>query len=312
MNSFDSHALRKAFGSFMTGVTVVTTRAADGEMVGFTANSFTSVSMDPPLLLVCPGRHISSYETFNKASHFSVSVLAEGQEQVSNTFASVSGERFAQVDWHKDKNQCALIEGAAATFSCKVHQRHIAGDHMVLIGEVLQLTCDEKPALGYCSNGYFSLSKEQQSDTSGQENYGGIAGAIVEHDGRVLMSTDDQPHCVPTVKQTPTQGARSALQRYLADAGLVVELGPVYSIYDDPSQQVRFTFFRARSSSDEAGGLGTFETIPSIAKCLIDDTAQAAMMSRFVEESQIKTFGLYVGNADAGDLHFLNENRISS
>lgn len=307
MTSIDSQALRKAFGSFMTGVTVVTTRGADGELVGFTANSFTSVSMDPPLLLVCPGQHISSYEIFNQASHFSVSVLAEGQEQVSNTFASVSEERFAQVGWREDKNHCALIEGAVATFSCKVHQRHVAGDHMVLIGEVLQLTCDEKPGLGYCSNGYFSLSKEQQSDTSGQENYTGVAGAIIEHGGRILMSNADQPHCVPTVKQTPTQGARSALQTYFSAEGLPVELGPVYSIYDAPAQQTRFTFFRARSITDEAGNLGTFESIASIEKLSIGDSAQATMMARFVAESHIKTFGLYVGNADAGDLHFLTE-----
>ena len=307
MASIDSQTLRKAFGSFMTGVTVVTTRAANGELVGFTANSFTSVSMDPPLLLVCPGKHISSFEVFNQASYFSVSVLAEGQEQISNTFASASDERFAQVAWHEDENNCALIDGAVATFSCKVHQRHLAGDHMVLIGEVLQLTCEEKPALGYCSSGYFSLGKEQQSDASGLDNYDGVAGAIVEHGGRILMSNATQPHCVPTVKQAPAQGARSAVQQLFSAEGLTVELGPVYSIYDDPAQQTRFTFFRARSITDEAGNLGAFETIPSIEKLSIDDTAQATMMDRFVAESRIKKFGLYVGSADVGDLHILTE-----
>lgn len=80
MTQFDPRDLRSAFGRFMTGVTVVTARAPDGTSVGFTANSFTSVSMDPPLLLVCPGKFLSSYQTFAECTDFAISILAEGQE----------------------------------------------------------------------------------------------------------------------------------------------------------------------------------------------------------------------------------------
>ena len=84
MTELDPERLRAAFARFMTGVTVVTARTAGGEPVGFTANSFTSVSLDPPLLLVCPGRHLSSFPIFEAAPHFGISILAEGQEEVSN------------------------------------------------------------------------------------------------------------------------------------------------------------------------------------------------------------------------------------
>ena len=198
----------------MTGVTVVTTRTNNGDLIGFTANSFTSVSIDPPLLLVCPGNHLSSFDEFNNVTHFSVSILAEGQEQVSNTFASTSEDRFDNVNWHTDKYGCPHMEGAAATFSCKVHQRHIAGDHLVLIGEVLQLNSTDLPGLGYCSDGYFSLSKERQSNASSHADIKGVAGALIEYDGRVLMSKANSENCVPTVEQTNSMGARSACLLY--------------------------------------------------------------------------------------------------
>lgn len=303
MASIDPATLRRAFGSFMTGVTVVTARTNNGDLIGFTANSFTSVSIDPPLLLVCPGNHLTSFDEFNSATHFSVSILAEGQEQVSNTFASTSEDRFDEVKWHTDEYGCPLIEGAAATFSCKVHQRHIAGDHLVLIGEVLQLNSTDLPGLGYCSDGYFSLSKERQSNASSHSDVMGVAGALIEYDGRILMSKANSDYCVPTVEQSNSMGARSALQQYFEKIRLNIRLGPVYSVYDDPVKQTRFTFIRAHAESDDCSELGSFETIESLVNRKFSDQAQTIMMTRFATESRIRTYGLYIGNAEFGELH---------
>ncbi len=307
MTSFEPATLRRAFGSFMTGVTVVTARADNGELVGFTANSFTSVSINPPLLLVCPGNHLSSFNVFNSVTHFSVSILAEGQEQVSNTFASASENRFEQVKWQADDNGCPLIEGASATFSCQVHQRYIAGDHLLLIGQILQLTTIDSPALGYCSDGYFSLSKERQANASSHADVTGVAGALIEYNGRILMCRTDSDNCVPTVEQSNSMGARSALQQYFEKMGLRISLGPVYSVYDDTVRKKRFTFLRARAESGDCNGLGSFETIGSLAKYNFSDRAQATMMARFAAESRIRTYGLYIGNAESGELHPLAE-----
>ena len=111
MTAQDQRALRDAFGSFITGVTVITTVDGSGQPVGFTANSFSSVSLDPPLLLVCPGRFLTSFPLFEACSFFAVSVLAEGQEDVANIFASFRGDRFAKAAWHPDRHGVPLIEG---------------------------------------------------------------------------------------------------------------------------------------------------------------------------------------------------------
>ena len=97
----DPAALRSALGQFATGVTIVTTLDGAGRRVGLTANSFTSVSLDPPLLLVCIGKAASSCATFSKARHFAVNILAEDQKHVSGAFASKRPDKFADVSWHQ-------------------------------------------------------------------------------------------------------------------------------------------------------------------------------------------------------------------
>ncbi len=307
MSQFDAQTLRRAFGSFMTGVTVVTARSDSGELAGFTANSFTSVSIDPPLLLVCPGNHLSSFGLFNTVRHFGVSILAEGQEAVSNEFASSVDDRFDNTPWHQGMHGVPLIDGAVATFSCRVHQRHVAGDHLVLVGEVLALSGSNRQGLGYCSNGYFSLSKEQQADAPGLAGYESVAGAIVECNGRILVATDNDGASLPCIAQTAGSGARSSLQKHFHALGLTVDLGPVYSVYEDSTRQKRYTYIRARATTADTGELGSFETIESLKNLPFNDHALATMMARFVAESRIRQFGLYVGSAESGEIHPLAE-----
>ena len=103
--------LRDAFGSFMTGVTVVTTCKDDGTPLGFTANSFASVSLDPALLLVSIAKTSSNYHNFADASHFAINILAEEQKDVSNTFARPSDDRFAHLAWTKSEYKNPLHFG---------------------------------------------------------------------------------------------------------------------------------------------------------------------------------------------------------
>ncbi|HBU89246.1 MAG TPA: flavin reductase, partial [Acinetobacter sp.] len=102
--------LRDAFGSFMTGVTVVTTCKEDGTPLGFTANSFASVSLDPALLLVSIAKTSSNYHNFANTTHFAINILAEEQKDVSNTFARPSEDRFANLSWSKSACQNPLID----------------------------------------------------------------------------------------------------------------------------------------------------------------------------------------------------------
>ncbi|NRB03891.1 MAG: flavin reductase family protein [Rhodobacteraceae bacterium] len=159
MTEFDRKDLRNAFGRFMTGVTIVTARTNDGQPVGFTANSFTSVSLDPPLLLVCPSRKLSSFETFSQCSHFAVNILADDQQAVSDTFACYDGDRFERVAHHAGPEGLPLINGASAQFSCATHQIIPAGDHCILLGEVIAFEHRDAGCLGYARGAYFTLTQ---------------------------------------------------------------------------------------------------------------------------------------------------------
>lgn len=133
---FDPRDLRNAFSQFATGVTVVTTVTPDGERIGVTANSFTSLSMDPPLVLWCPGRHLKSLPAFEQATHFAINVLASDQHHLSGKFARGSSDKFDGVAVREGVAGIPVLEGTLATFECRTVARHEAGDHVIYVGEV--------------------------------------------------------------------------------------------------------------------------------------------------------------------------------
>ncbi len=134
----DPAALRAALGQFATGVTIVTTVDAAGRRVGLTANSFTSVSLDPPLVLWSLSGRSASLQAFRDAGRFAVNVLASSQHELCRRFATrVEGDRFAGVDLAPSATGLPVIAGALATFECETHAQYEAGDHVVFVGRVL-------------------------------------------------------------------------------------------------------------------------------------------------------------------------------
>lgn len=134
--AFDIRDFRAALGQFATGVTVITTRAPDGRKVGMTANSFTSVSMEPPLVLWCPSKRAPSLVDFEESTHFAINVLASDQHVLSRQFATPSEDKFAGVEVVEGIAGVPVLKGAVATFQCRTVARHDAGDHVIYIGEV--------------------------------------------------------------------------------------------------------------------------------------------------------------------------------
>lgn len=132
----DARTLRDALGCFATGVTVLTTRAADGSPVGLTANSFTSVSLDPPLLLACIARSAGSANIFKTAQSFAVNVLHIGQQPTSTRFARKDEDRFGATPWEEGLSGIPVLTGSLATFECSQHAVHEGGDHIILVGQV--------------------------------------------------------------------------------------------------------------------------------------------------------------------------------
>lgn len=134
----DARTLRDAMGCFATGITIVTSRAPDGTPIGLTANSFTSVSLDPPLLLVSIANNAGSAAALKQAEHFVVNVLQTSQQPSSNRFAGKGEDRFATTPWHPGESGMPLLDGSLGSFECKRHAIHDGGDHFLLVGEVVR------------------------------------------------------------------------------------------------------------------------------------------------------------------------------
>ncbi len=132
---FDQKEYRSALASFATGVTIVTTTGADGVAHGLTVNSFTSVSLDPPLVLWCLGNKSDSYDLFSKTDHYAINVLGAGETDFAMRFAGKGDQRLASIEFATLKTAAPVLSQAIATFDCKVVQRIEAGDHLILIGE---------------------------------------------------------------------------------------------------------------------------------------------------------------------------------
>lgn len=307
MTAIDPRELRRAFGSFITGVTVVTTVDGSGKPYGFTASSFSSVSLDPPLLLVCPSRFLSSFPVFESCAHFAVSVLTEGQEAVSNVFAGHKGDRFAEVAWRPDQHGTPIIEGAAAQFSCRTAQVVPAGDHVVLLGEVLDFARSEARGLGYAAGQYFSLGLEREAAAAPLPGRQAITGAIIEYEGRVLLAETPDGLRPPQLALDGRTQVRQVLADYLAEAGLEVVLGKAYSIFDDRSTGAHYTYFEARALNDATGGLGRYLPISALQEFYSPANAHGSMLARYALEYETQSFALYVGDERAGEIHKFDE-----
>ena len=140
----------------------MTTRQPNGQLRGFTANSFTSVSLDPPLLLVCIAKEALSCNTFENADHFAVNILASDQEEISSLFASQSAEKFRITKWRANAQTIPLIEGTVANFSCVRHRLVDGGDHLILMGEILNFEVRKGRALGYYNGAYLGIGHETE------------------------------------------------------------------------------------------------------------------------------------------------------
>jgi flavin reductase (DIM6/NTAB) family NADH-FMN oxidoreductase RutF len=140
----DARTLRDAMGCFATGVTIVTAHTAEGTPIGLTANSFTSVSLDPPLLLVCVANTSSSAVVLRGADHFAVNVLQIGQQTTSNRFAAKAEDRFATTPWEVGETGVPVLTGSLSTFECARDAVHEAGDHFLLVGKVLKASFEPR------------------------------------------------------------------------------------------------------------------------------------------------------------------------
>ena len=139
--------LRNVLSKFATGVTVVSTIDNDGKPVGMTANSFTSVSLDPPLVLWNIGINQPSYDAFSKAKGYSVNILSKDQKDICDLFSSSIDDKFNDVDYILSENGFPIIQKSLAWFDCIKWNNYPGGDHQILVGEVKNFYANENDPL---------------------------------------------------------------------------------------------------------------------------------------------------------------------
>jgi flavin reductase (DIM6/NTAB) family NADH-FMN oxidoreductase RutF len=159
ISPLDDRTFRRACGHFATGVAIATVRGADGTPHGLTVNSFTSVSLTPPLVLVCLDHRASVMAEFLAASHYAINILTEEQEDLSNRFARRLEQRFEDTAWHPGETGAPIIEGCLASIECEMRQVIEAGDHAILLAEAVHAKVHHGRPLLFFSSVYSKVAE---------------------------------------------------------------------------------------------------------------------------------------------------------
>ena len=153
----DAREFRDAMGCFATGITVVTARSKEGENVGCTANSFSSVSLDPPLVLWAIAKNANSYDAFIEAENFAIHVLHSGQEDMSRLFATKDVDKFSEIKWTEGQGGTPLLNEYSVRFECTTEDIYEGGDHMIIVGRVFNMDNPDAEPLGFYQGKYAKI-----------------------------------------------------------------------------------------------------------------------------------------------------------
>lgn len=148
---------RRACGRFATGVTIASVLDGEGTPRGLTVSSFTSVSLHPPLILICLGHKVSAIDAFRASAHFGINVLADHQRDLSERFARQGHDRFGSLEWRRGETGVPLLAGVLAAVECAVEQRFTSGDHDIFVGRVVRAHVAEGAPLVYYASRYRRL-----------------------------------------------------------------------------------------------------------------------------------------------------------
>lgn len=304
-NDCERRLFRDMLGSFMTGVTVVSTRSEDRTVRAFTANSFTSVSLDPPLVLVCLAKTSGSYETFVAAENFSISVLGDWQRQMSNAFASRDPSMKAEALARLAGADVPFVDESLATMICRRDRVIDAGDHIILLGAVNRFQSKNGQPLGYFRGGYvgFGLAVRELEQLGAPL----FVGGLLERDGKVLLcrrqGSDrwELPGAALSAGEQHTGVLRSLFARF----GIPAEASLLYSLFQEVGERRTTMMFSVESNGEaepeSANGIeARLFGVQERPWELIDGEMKQGMLLRFFREREAGCFGIYYDTADGG------------
>ena len=301
---------RQALGTFATGVTVVTAIDEQGRPRGLTANSFTSVSLDPPLILVCIASGSAGHTVFTNSKTFCVNVLAEDQQNLSTLFASPGDDRFSEIEWHPGNNGNPIIDGAITNFECDRHNIVDAGDHVILVGKVSGYEASGRSPLIYCSGSYVEFSLMQKAMEVPGSGITTRISALINCDGQVPMhrARTTGKLSLPAAEKHGNANEPRSLAGKLAANGLSVTIPFIYAVYRDAISKTHNVVYRGSADCVDTEELKDFEFV-SLNDVPWDDLVDDALrqlLQRYLEEYERDAFGVYVGDTEQGRVHALD------
>ncbi|WP_084155913.1 flavin reductase [Halomonas halocynthiae] len=295
----DVRKLRDAFGTFLTGVTVVTTLDDKGNPYGFTANSFTSVSLDPPLVLVCIAKSAYSLSVFTKAKSFSVNILKESQGDISNKFASQSASKFDGVEITGDDSfGIPLINNSASAFLCANYNTMDAGDHVVLVGRVIKFYTVPSNPLAFYRGGYIKISAKEQPITPKKLAKMKVGCLVSDNNGVYLVrDKNNGTWSIPSRHWLENETQEVATQKVLSSIGISGEMSFIYSVFREDGESHNTMVFRGDITSTAMDSCGDLEVkvfnSTDIPWEFVKGNYTRSMLSRFFKEKNVDSFGVY-------------------
>ena len=310
MNKEEMHNFRQALGSFPTGVTIVTTLDKDSQPIGFTANSFTSVSLEPHLILICIDKASFNIEAFSKGNHFAVSILSENQHHISNTFALPATDRFNQINWESKITGSPIINGSVAWFDCKKDSFIEAGDHFVLIGQVQAFDSSTKTPLVYLRGNYVNLDLEKKMLLAMEnEDTKILVGAIIEWHQKILLLKDETDGVLhfPSATRLGSADDNGSLLGKLQKLKISVTEHYLFSVFENSDDKTSLIYYRAQIEDGSAVTSGQFYEFDAIPFEHLADDASRIMLKRYIVERELNAFGIFVGKESEGKVEAITK-----
>ena len=310
MNKNRSRNLRQALGSFPTGVTVVSCLDKDNNPLGFTANSFTSVSLDPQLISICIDKESFNIDTFSITEHFAVSILSESQQSISTTFATPNEERFKNIDWRSEDTGSPIISNAVAWFDCKTEQVVDAGDHLILIGKIISFDSSPKTPLMYLRGNYVNLGLEQKMLLAMEnENTEIIVGAIIEWRKKVflLKNKNNGSLYFPSASRLGHIEDKQSLLGVLKNLNISINEHYLFSVFEKAEDKTSLIYYRAQAKEEVAALKDSFYDFDAIPFDKLTDEASRIMIKRYIKERELNAFGIFVGKESEGKVEAISK-----
>jgi flavin reductase (DIM6/NTAB) family NADH-FMN oxidoreductase RutF len=278
----------------------VVTTLDDGAPCGFTANSFTSVSLDPPLILVCVGSHLRMSEVLSRTGHFAVNILTAEQRNLSAAFGSPDGSRFSGVTHSPGSTGVPILADVAAWIECTVYDRMVQGDHLVVIGRVVDYAYNAASVLGYCRGNFVDFGLAREALELVQRSVPVVVKTIITHDRSVLLLEVDGGHDLPCASGLGTREDPQSMMGQLASLGVDVEISFVFALYEDRKSGTQTIVYRGETDAAPDSPRARLFGFDAIPWDTLPDEITRGLLRRYLREQAEDLFGVYVGDMDDG------------